>query len=390
MPAFRGLGRRRALVSALAIAGLSLAGLSLAGPALADEFPLQPGQTAVGQVRDYMIRRGDTLMTIARQFDIGYTELLAANPGFNDPWDPGVGRHMTIPSAFILPDAPRTGIVINLAERRLYYFPPGGATVETYPVGIGVMGRTTPLSTTRIIAKETDPTWYPPPSIRAERPELPAAIGPGPDDPLGKYALRLGWKNYLIHDTNKPDGVGRNVSHGCIHLYPADIERLFNEVGVGTQVRALEQPAAAAWIGDGLYVEAHPDKQQADQIDMAEQVSRAEPAGLDETVTQAAGQYSATVNRNAVRTAGLQRTGLPVEVAKRAPGAAPVPAPVASLPARTRQPTYDEASRNALDDAVDSAVGSGDDEGPIRSSASYDAAGGSDDGIYDPDVPERR
>jgi len=367
---------------------LAAVGALLGGPALANEFPLQPGQTVVGQVGDYVVRPGDTLMSIARGADLGYTELLAANPGPIHPWDPGVGRHLKIPSAFILPDAPHIGIVINLAERRLYYFPPDGETVETYPVGIGVEGRTTPLSTTRIVAKETDPTWYPPPSIRAERPELPAAIGPGPDNPLGKYALRLGWKNYLIHDTNKPDGVGRNVSHGCIHLYPADIERLFNEVAVGTQVRALEQPAAAAWIDDGLYVEAHPDKRQADQIDMQQPVSRAEPAGLREMVTQVAGQYSAAVNWNAVRTAGLERTGLPVEVAKREPGSAP--APVASLPARTRSPTYDQASRRAFDDVIDEAIGSGDDEGPIRSSASYDAAAGPDDGIYDPDLDRPR
>src|SRR6185437_5159391 len=183
-------------------------------------------------------------------------------------------------------------------------------------------------------------------------------------------------------------GVGRNVSHGCIHLYPADIERLFNEVAVGTQVRALEQPAAAAWIDDGLYVEVHPDKRQADQIDMQQPVSRAEPAGLREMVTQVAGQYSAAVNWNAVRTAGLERTGLPVEVAKREPGSAP--APVASLPARTRSPTYDQASRRAFDDVIDEAIGSGDDEGPIRSSASYDAAAGPDDGIYDADLDRPR
>jgi L,D-transpeptidase ErfK/SrfK len=348
----------------LAVAGLMLGGL-LAGPALADEYPLQPGQTAIGQVRDYAIRPGDTLMTIARHFDIGYTELLAANPGFKDPWAPGVGRHMTIPSAFILPDAPHTGIVINLAERRLYYFPPGSDTVQTFPVGIGVDGRTTPLSTTRVVAKEVDPTWYPPPSIRAERPELPAAIGPGPDDPLGKYALRLGWKNYLIHDTNKPDGVGRNVSHGCIHLYPEDIERLFNETDIGTQVRVVEQPVAAAWIGNRLYVEAHPDKQQADQIDMNEPVSRSEPAGLREAVTAAVG--AGTIDWTRAKAAAMQRTGLPVEVAASggpAIAAAPAAATVVSPPPKRVSavgPAADELTRRSLREAE----GSGDDEGPM-------------------------
>ncbi len=362
MPAPRDFGRRRALALAFATAGLMLA-----GPALADEFQMQPGQIAVGQIRDYVIQRGDTLMSIARHFDIGYTELLAANPGFNDPWEPGVGRRLTIPSVFILPDAPHTGIVINLAERRLYYFPPGSDTVQSFPVGIGVAGRTTPLNTTRIVAKEVDPTWYPPPSIRAERPELPAAIGPGPDDPLGKYALRLGWKNYLIHDTNKPDGVGRNVSHGCIHLYPEDIERLFNETEVGTQVRVVEQPVAAAWIGNRLYVEAHPDKAQADQIDMGQPVSRSEPAGLRETVTAAAAANAGAVDWAKAEAAGVQRSGLPVEIA--APGTPVAAAPVARTfvpppPTRVSATTgshLDDLTRRSLSEAG----GSGGDEGPI-------------------------
>jgi L,D-transpeptidase ErfK/SrfK len=363
MPASQGFGRGGA---ALAIAGLVLGGLMPTGPAIASEFTLQPGQTAVGRVQDYAIQRGDTLMSIARKFDIGYTELLAANPGVNDPWNPGVGRRLAIPGEFMLPNAPHTGIVINLAERRLYYFPPGGDTVETYPVGIGVEGRTTPVSTTRVVAKEVDPTWYPPPSIRAERPELPAAIGPGPDDPLGKYALRLGWKNYLIHDTNKPDGVGRNVSHGCIHLYPEDIEKLFNETEIGTQVRVVEQPVAAAWIGNRLYVEAHPDKQQADQIDMNEAVSRAEPAGLRETVTATAGANAGAVDWHKVDAAGLQRSGLPVEVS--APGTPVASAPAAGTivppPGRVSTASYrdDELTRRSLSEAE----GSGDDEGPIQ------------------------
>jgi L,D-transpeptidase ErfK/SrfK len=375
MLASRGFGGRCAFAPALAVAGLMLASLGRAGPALADAFPLQPGRIAVGQVRDYVIRRGDTLMSIARHFDIGYTELLAANPGFNDPWDPGVGRRLTIPSEFMLPDAPHTGIVINLAERRLYYYPPGSDTVQTYPVGIGVEGRTTPVSTTRVVAKEVDPTWYPPPSIRAERPELPAAIGPGPDDPLGKYALRLGWANYLIHDTNKPDGVGRNVSHGCIHLYPEDIERLFNETEIGTQVRVVDQPVAAAWIGNRLYVEAHPNKEQADQIDMNQAVTRSEPAGLRETVTAAAGANAGAVDWHKAAAAGMQRTGIPIEVA--APGTppgTPPSTPIASapaagtiVPAPPRQASAvgmpaDEMTRQSLSEAE----GSGDDEGSMR------------------------
>jgi L,D-transpeptidase ErfK/SrfK len=292
--------------------------LLLAPASRAAEFALAPDEKVVGNLQEYVTQSGDNLADVARHFDIGYTEMLAANPGV-DPWSPGVGRRLTIPSLYILPDAPRQGIVINLAERRLYYFPPRSGTVQTYPIGIGAIGFTTPLSTTRVVRKEPNPTWVPPPSIHAENPDLPAAIGPGPDNPLGAFALRLGWTNYLLHGTNKPDGVGRNVSHGCIHLYPEDIEELFNAVAVGTPVRAIEQPAAAAWIAIGLYVEAHPSKEQADAIDTEQPMTPELSGGVRDIVNTAAGEYAPSVDWNTVDQAGLQRSGLPVEVARRPP-----------------------------------------------------------------------
>ena len=225
-------GRRVAL-------GCALGALLTAAPAIAAEYPLAPDDKVVGNLQEYVLQPGDLLADLARKFDVGYTEMLAANPGV-DPWVPPVGRKITIPTLYILPDAPRQGIVINLGERRLYYFPADGGRMQTYPIGIGAIGFDTPHSATRVVRKEDDgPTWVPPPSIRAEQPDLPIAIGPGPDNPLGAYALRLGWKNYLIHGTNKPDGVGRNVSHGCIHLYPEDIEKLLQlgAVAVGTPVQ---------------------------------------------------------------------------------------------------------------------------------------------------------
>lgn len=305
----RGRAMRRALAAAIAL---------LATPAAAAEFVLAPNDKVVGNLQEYVTQSGDNLADIARKFDIGYTELLAANPGV-DPWSPGVGRRLAIPSLYILPDAPRRGIVINLAERRLYYFPPRGGTVQTYPIGIGATGFTTPLSTTTVVRKEPNPVWIPPPSIHEENPDLPAMVGPGPDNPLGAFALRLGWTNYLLHGTNKPDGVGRNVSHGCIHLYPEDIEKLFNAVPVGTPVRAVEQPAAMAWIGIGLFVEAHPSKDQADAIDTEQAVTPEPLEGLHDQVAAVASQYSEAVDLNAVDQAALQRTGLPVEVAQRPP-----------------------------------------------------------------------
>lgn len=303
--------RRRAL-------GCALGAALLATPASAAEFALAPDDTVVGKLDDYVVQSGDNLADIARHYDIGYTEMLAANPGV-DPWSPSVGRRLILPALYILPAVPRRGIVINLAERRLYYFPPDGRSVQTYPIGIGAIGFTTPLSTTTVVRKEPNPVWVPPPSIHEENPDLPAAIGSGPDNPLGAFALRLGWKNYLIHGTNKPDGVGRNVSHGCIHLYPEDIEQLFDSVPVSTPVRAVEQPAAAAWIAIGLYVAVHPSKEQADAIDTERPVSPEQTAGLRETVAAIAGTYADAVDWPAVDRAGRERTGLPVQIAQRPP-----------------------------------------------------------------------
>ena len=309
----RAKARGRALWCALATV-FALA----ATPAGAAEFRLAPGDRVVGNLADYVTQPGDNLADVARHFDVGYTEIIAANPGV-DPWSPGVGRKLAIPSLYILPDAPRQGIVIDLGSRRLYYFPPKGGMVQTYPIGIGAIGFTTPLSTTRVVRKEPNPTWVPPPSIHAENPDLPAVVGPGPDNPLGDYALRLGWTNYLIHGTNKPDGVGRNVSHGCIHLYPEDIEKLFNAVPAGTPVRAIEQQSAAAWIGIGLYVQVHPSKDQADEIDTEQPMTPTPLSGLREQVNAVAGDFAQTVDWSAVDEAGMQRSGLPVQVGTRPP-----------------------------------------------------------------------
>ncbi len=308
--------------------------LVAAFPASAMEFSLDQGQVAVGATDTATVEGSDTMLDLARQFDDGYADFMAANPGVN-PWRPGGGKTIIIPNFFILPDAPRTGIVINLAERRIYYFPPGGKTVETYPAGVGVKADATPLGVTRVVLKEDGPVWRPPPSIRAERPDLPAAIYPGPDDPLGAYALRLGWQNYLIHGTNKPDSVGRNVSHGCLHIYPEDIERLFHEVPVGTQVRAINQPVKAGWIDNRLYVEIHPSKEQADEIDYNQPMTPALPPQLTQIVTKAAGDRAPLVDWDAVRAAGLAATGIPMPVTP-APAdlqTSDAPAPASNLPA---------------------------------------------------------
>jgi len=285
-------------------------------PRATREFTLAPAQKVIGEVREYVVQPGEDLNEIARKFDLGYTALAAANPGV-DQFAPGVGRRLIIPSLYVLPDAPRQGIVINLAQYRMFYFPPGGHRVETFPVGLGQIGKTTPLGGTRVVRKEANPTWYPPRSIRSERPELPAAIPPGPDNPLGKYALHLGWPRYLIHGTNKPDGVGRNVSHGCIRMYPEDVERLFSELSVGTPVHTVSQMASAGWTGDRLYLKVYPSKTQTEEIDTARPVGFEPAPGVRDVVRAAAGRYASAVDWRAVDKAARERTGAPVIIADR-------------------------------------------------------------------------
>jgi L,D-transpeptidase ErfK/SrfK len=305
-------------------------------PAFAGEYRLAPGQKVIGEIREYVVQPGEGMNDIARKFDVGYTALAAANPGV-DQFAPGVGRRVVIPSLYILPDTPRQGIVLNLAQYRLFYFPPGGDRVFTYPIGVGVIGWKTPLGATRVVRKDTNPTWYPPPSIRVERPELPAIVPPGPDNPLGTYALYLGWPRFLIHDTNKPDGVGRNVSHGCIHLYPDDIAELYPMVTSGTSVRAINQPVTAGWSGNQLLVKVFPSQSQVEEIDNDHPVTHEPAQGVDRLVQAEAGSLRDFVDWGTVQRAANQRTGMAVVVADRA------------IVARNSTPAYDRGAAPGYD-----------------------------------------
>src|SRR4051812_28164235 len=226
-------------------------------------LPAAP-DTVIGDIQYVAAQHEDTLLDIGRSFGVGYEEIVAANPGV-DTWLPGQGTRVLIPSRYVLPDAPREGIVVSLAEHRLYYFPPAKAgeplAVQTYPISIGKMDWKTPLGMTRIVNKREKPSWYPPESVRREhaadgRP-LPKIVPPGPDNPLGEYAMRLGIPGgaYLIHGTNLPAGVGMQVTHGCIRMYPEDIAELFKLVAVDTSVRLVDQPYRMGWHGEELYME---------------------------------------------------------------------------------------------------------------------------------------
>jgi L,D-transpeptidase ErfK/SrfK len=225
------------------------------------KFAIAKDSRIVGGLAEITVQEGDTLPDIARHFGLGYNEVIIANPAIS-PWTPEPGARVLLPLRFILPDAPRKGIVLNLANLRLFYYPPKQPNaVLTYPIGVGRDGWNTPLGQTTIVAKTVKPTWTVPESVRREHAEkgdpLPAVVRPGSDNPLGEYALPLGFSSYLIHGTNKPYGVGMQVSHGCVRLYPEDVEVLFKKTSVGTPVWIVHQPYMTAWDGGMLYLEAH-------------------------------------------------------------------------------------------------------------------------------------
>ncbi len=222
------------------------------------------GEEVVGYVQKTVVGKDDTLPDIARRFDVGYEEMLLANPGV-DPWLPGAGREVVVPTRFILPTAVREGLVVNVAAMRIFYFPPHKKgekqTVITHPIGIGRVGWKTPEGTTKIVSRQKDPVWVVPKSVRDEHAQdgdiLPAKVPAGPDNPLGRHMFRLGWPSYLMHGTNKPYGVGMRSSHGCLRLYPEDIAVLFDLIPIGTKVTVVNQPYLFGWHEGKLYLQAY-------------------------------------------------------------------------------------------------------------------------------------
>jgi L,D-transpeptidase ErfK/SrfK len=239
---------------------------SLPSSATVYELPAD-GPAVIGADTSIRTHYTDTLLDIARKYSLGYDEIIRANPGV-DMWLPGEGTQIVLPGRRILPPGPRQGVIVNLPEHRMYFFPKatqnGKRVVITYPVSIGRLGRTTPMGQTHVIAKVAHPAWYPPASIRKEHAEagdpLPAVVGPGPDNPLGDFKIRLGFGDgtYEIHGTNNPTAVGLAITHGCIRMYPEDVAELFPMLPVGTSVRLDNDPVKVAWIDGELMLEAHP------------------------------------------------------------------------------------------------------------------------------------
>lgn len=305
-------------------------------------YPLpSPDTEVIGQVRVVYANQEDTLLDIARRNSLGYDEIVHANPGV-DRWVPGTGTPIVLPTRYILPDTPRDGVVLNIPEMRLYYYPktaPGEqAVVHTYPVSIGRMDWKTPQGSTKVVAKDVDPPWRPPASIKAEHAKegdiLPDVIPGGPDNPLGRFALRLGIPGYLIHSTNKPFGIGMRVTHGCVRMYPEDIERFFPMVPIGTTVRIVDQPVKVGRLDGALFVESHAPLEE-DNLPMKVTLEQARQEVADKVGPEMPG-----VDQNTLAVAVEQVSGIPVEItghgepaAREAtaslppPSASPVPTP---------------------------------------------------------------
>ena len=271
----------------------------------------------VGDQIEYRAEYEDTFVHFARDYKLGFVELRAANPNV-DPWLPGDGTKLILPTSHILPDAAHEGIVINLPEMRLYAFVNGDGAPTTFPLGVGREGLETPVGQTKIVRKKEGPTWRPTARMREEDPLLKEAYPPGPDNPLGTHALYLGWPQYAIHGTNRPFGIGRRISSGCIRMYPEDIERFFEMIPVGTKVTVVDQAVKAAWIDDKLYIEAHPSLEQSLEMEETAQISAPKISEADmEHIIKVAGEHRDRIRWAAVRTAIRERTGYPVYVARR-------------------------------------------------------------------------
>lgn len=294
----------------------------------AETWLLPPSDIDIfGQVTTISANREETLLDIARRYDIGQIEILLANPGV-DRWLPADGAEVLLPNRYIIPQVERKGLILNLAEMRLYYFPQPKKgekpTVITHPVGIGRMDWDTPLGMSKIIEKKEDPTWTPPQSIQDDRVangELPYpdVVPAGPDNPLGRHAMRLsvGSGSYLIHGTIKPFGVGMRVSSGCVRMYPEDIETLFDKVPIGTPVHIINQPIKLGWIAGSLFIELHPPLEEDEEKynDYSKQVTTTINDFLA-NATRKETIENISIDEETLKKAILEKSGIPILISQ--------------------------------------------------------------------------
>jgi L,D-transpeptidase ErfK/SrfK len=318
----------------LAVA-MALLGMQAAHGAVYDLT--DPNLQVVGEDLHVKTHYSDTLVEIARRYGLGYEEINRANPKV-DPWLPGEGTDIVIPGRHILPPGPRDGIIVNIPEHRIYYFPKPKKgqtpTVVTYPVSIGKMDWQTPMGLTHVVSKEKNPTWNPPASVRAEHlannDPLPAGvIKSGPDNPLGLFAMRLAIHpgDYLIHGTNNPLAVGMAVTHGCIRMYPEDVAAIFPTVPVGTKVYLINVPLKVAFVDGDLLLEAHPP------VDAQGQTIDPVLSKFEDLLNQALGATTTAVNWDIAVDTLKKADGIPVLVGLQADVEPAPPAPSSAPPA---------------------------------------------------------
>ncbi|SDY34927.1 L,D-transpeptidase family protein [Nitrosomonas sp. Nm58] len=282
-----------------------------------------------GQIEVVAASREETLLDIARRYGIGQDAILLANP-LVDRWLPPDGAPVVIPARHIFPQAERTGLVINLPEMRLYYFPKPEKgkkpVVITYPISIGRMDWRTPLGRTTVIRKQKDPTWIPPQSLKNEaiaagNPPLPDIVPPGPNNPLGRHALYLGTTGYLIHGTDKPFGIGMRVTHGCLRMYPEEVEKLFDQVAVGTPVQLVNQPIKLGWLADSLFIELHPplEENENEYADYMQKVRESIASFLEKSTNGRKINHAIEdiiIDESALELAVFEKNGIPALISK--------------------------------------------------------------------------
>lgn len=282
-------------------------------------FPLPPkGSDVIGQVQNIRLQSGETLTDVVRQNDIGYYELIEANPQLN-PSHLMNGTPIIIPTRYVLPNAPREGIIINLAELRIYYYPKDSNQVFTYPIGIGRQGWDTPTGQYKIVEKIENPEWHVPKSIAEDNFKrygivLPEIMPAGPDNPLGNYAMRLNIPSYLIHGTVEPASVGRRVSAGCIRMLPEDVESLFQIVPQGTKVTIVNQPYKIGWDGDNLVMESHKPLSEM-RKEYAENIQSLWIQAIDSFIASQKAQT--TLNWDLIDSVAKAQTGIPVDIGQK-------------------------------------------------------------------------
>jgi len=307
---------------------LAILPVLLALPAPAAEFALPAeGSDVIGETHAASVEAKDTLLDVARRHGLGYEEITNANPGV-DPWLPGAGTVVVVPTQRLLPRAPRTGIVVNLPEHRLYWYPPASTgkppVVWTFPVSIGKMDWNTPLGRTTIVSKAKDAPWIPPKSVREEHAQrgepLPAVVPGGPDNPMGRYKMALGIPGgaYLIHGTNRPAGIGMQVTHGCMRLYPEDIESLYGMVPIGTPVTIVNQPYKWGWHDGELLIEVHPPLQE-------DAVAPPTLTDLTRLIVEATREQPLAIDWIGAERIWREARGVPAPVSIGAMSAAPLP-----------------------------------------------------------------